>query len=128
MCGTRSRLFWLLLAVLLSLSFSVNAEKMYQISETELTALETNISELEKELKKQEELTLQLQKELSEVKSWLSSSEKARLEAESSLTTASLSFDEYERDVQKIMMQDKILGVITNIVVAGAGYLVGSVR
>jgi len=114
----------------LSLSFSAGAEKMYQISESELTALETNNSELEKELRNQVALTVQLQTELSEVKGWLAKSEAARIEAESSLTTASLSFDEYEREAERKIRGSQIAEVIEKIAIgisaAAIGYAFGT--
>ncbi len=111
-------------------SLPVSAEKMYQISESELAALEKNNSELKMELQNQVELTVQLQTELSEVKSWLATSEKARIEAESSLTTATLSFDEYEREVQGIIRGNKIAEVIEKVAIgigaAAVGYAIGT--
>jgi septal ring factor EnvC (AmiA/AmiB activator) len=127
MCGRSLQVLSLALSVCLLFSFPVVAEKMYQISETELTQLETNNAELEKELKNQEELTIKLQAELSEVKSWLAKSETARLEAESSLTKISLSFDEYEKEVQRTIRGNQIAEILEKVAIGvvffGAGYL-----
>jgi len=129
MCGRLSRVLSLVLLVSLLFSSPVTAEKMYQISESELAELEDTISKLETELQSQVELTVRLQTELSEVRSWLATSEKARVEAQSSLVKESLSFDEYEREAEKKIRGNEAQNFFENLLISavsvGAGYALG---
>ena len=59
-----SALLWLLVFLLLDISFASASERMYEISETELTQLEENLSELSNVNGEQREKLMSLQEKL----------------------------------------------------------------
>ena len=103
----RKSLYTLLLALSLSLFGStVQAETMYQISESELTQLEINLKLLkenyqtkEKLLTKQENQLNEAKNELEIVKKQLTTLETSNEEMQASLKTANQSLKAYEEEV-----------------------------
>lgn len=86
---------------------SVQAEAMYQISESELTTLEQNLQTLEAHSSQKQELLNQQQKQLAEAQTQLETAnrqlEKSRElneQTQKSLQTASESFKKYETEAE----------------------------
>ena len=109
------RYWWLLLLVLLSVpQLSFASEATYQITETELTRLESNLMELSNLSDKQSEMLSQQQIQLQESEEKLSLAEqeseklqnqiyslrKEMIEQESSLETARVSLEQFEKEEQ----------------------------
>ena len=109
------RYWWLLLLVLLSVpQLSFASEATYQITETELTRLESNLTELSELNDKQSEMLSQQQIQLQESEEKLSLAEqeseklqnqiyslrKEMIEQESSLETARVSLEQFEKEEQ----------------------------
>ena len=109
------RYWWLLLLVLLSVpQLSFASEATYQITETELTRLENNLMELSELNDRQSKSLIQQQKQLQESEEKLSLAEqeseklqnqiyslrKEMIEQESSLETARVSLEQFEKEEQ----------------------------
>ena len=109
------RYWWLLLLVLLSVpQLSFASEATYQITETELTRLESNLTELSElndgqykiliqqqiQLKESEEKLSQAEKESKQLQSQIYSLRKEMIEQESSLETARASLKQFEKEEQ----------------------------
>ena len=109
------RYWWLLLLVLLSVpQLSFASEATYQITETELTRLESNLMELSElndrqykiliqqqiQLKESEEKLNQAEKESKQLQSQIYSLRKEMIEQESSLETARKSLEQFEKEEQ----------------------------
>ena len=109
------RYWWLLLLVLLSVpQLSFASEATYQITETELTRLESNLTELSElndrqykiliqqqiQLKESEEKLNQAEKESKQLQSQIYSLRKEMIEQESSLETARKSLEQFEQEEQ----------------------------
>ena len=71
-----SALLWLLVFLLLDISFASASERMYEISETELTQLEENLSELSNVNGEQREKLMSLQEKLKTSETRLEASER----------------------------------------------------
>ena len=109
------RYWWLLLLVLLSVpQLSFASEATYQITETELTRLESNLTELSElndgqykiliqqqiQLKESEEKLSQAEKESKQLQSQIYSLRKEMIEQESSLENARASLEQFEKEEQ----------------------------
>ena len=109
------RYWWLLLLVLLSVpQLSFASEATYQITETELTRLESNLTELSElndgqykiliqqqiQLKESEEKLSQAEKESKQLQSQIYSLRKEMIEQESSLENAKASLEQFEKEEQ----------------------------
>jgi len=109
------RYWWLLLLALLSVpQLSFASEATYQITETELTRLESNLTELSElndrqykiliqqqiQLKESEEKLNQAEKESKQLQSQIYSLRKEMIEQESSLETARKSLEQFEQEEQ----------------------------
>lgn len=129
-CGKSLKTGLLGLGLLLLLSLpSWSQEAVFEITESELTALENNLAELRT-------TNAELRNNLSRVRSALAESQNEQMmlfrelteaqnslnEAERSLTTAQTYFDEYERGVQKSLIQ---VGAVSISVGVLAGLAVG---
>ena len=80
---------------------SVQAEVMYQISESELTRLEVNLKQLEKNNETKQNLLTEQQKQLQIVNEQLGKSRKLNEETQTSLAEARKSFSEYEKEAER---------------------------
>ena len=80
---------------------SVQAEVMYQISESELTRLEVNLNQLEKNNETKQNLLTEQQKQLQIVNEQLGKSRKLNEETQTSLAEARKSFSEYEKEAER---------------------------
>lgn len=109
------RYWWLLLLVLLSVpQLSFASEATYQITETELTRLESNLTELSElndrqykiliqqqiQLKESEEKLSQAEKESEKLQNQIYSLRKEMIEQESSLEIARKSLQQFEQEEQ----------------------------
>ena len=108
MCRKKS--YTLALALFLSFfaGFSSQAEEMYQISETELTALETNLQTLERNNEKKQNLLAEQKAQLEKAERQLETAEKALSESrlsnartQKSLEKANQSLNELEREAKR---------------------------
>ena len=96
-----------MLLLLLALCFlpalcgsSVQAEAMYQISEGELTQLETNLNQLAKNNENKQDLLTEQQKQLQIVNEQLEKSRALNEETQTSLAEANRSLTELEKEAQ----------------------------
>ena len=80
---------------------SVQAETMYTISESELTRLEVNLNQLEKNNETKQNLLTEQQKQLQIVNEQLGKSRKLNEETQTSLAEARKSFSEYEKEAER---------------------------
>lgn len=87
--------FWLLAG---SIS---QAETMYQISESELTTLETNLDELEKSNTNKQDLLTEQKKQLETAQTELTESKKTNAETRKLLESANQSLQELEDEAKK---------------------------
>ena len=109
------RYWWLLLLVLLSVpQLSFASEATYQITESELTRLESNLTELSElndrqykiliqqqiQLKESEEKLSQAEKESKQLQNQIYNLRKEMIEQESSLETARKSLEQFEQEEQ----------------------------
>ena len=79
---------------------SVQAEAMYQISEGELTQLETNLTELKADNENKQDLLTEQQKQLQIVNEQLEKSRALNEETQTSLAEANRSLTELEKEAQ----------------------------
>lgn len=110
MCKSIKRLCICLLACLLWLAAgtSSQAETMYQISETELTQLETGLNQLEKNNEIKQQLLTEQQTQLTEanqqletVKKQLTESKTLNAQTQKSLETANQSLKQLEQEAKR---------------------------
>lgn len=105
----RKSLYTLLLALSLSLLGStVQAETMYQISESELTQLEINLNQLKKNNETKQKLLTEQKKQLTIANQQLETVKEQLIESKSlneatlkSLAKANQSLNEFEADVER---------------------------
>ena len=94
-----------LLSALLFCAFlpglQVQAETMYQISESELTMLETNLDELTKSNATKQDLLTEQQKQLETAQTELAESKKTNAETRKLLESANRSLKELEDEAKK---------------------------
>ena len=87
---------------------SVQAEEMYQISESELTQLETNLDELEKSNASKQDLLTEQQKQLGTAEKELTESKKTNYETQKLLESANQSLQQLEEEAkQKIEVKTR---------------------
>lgn len=101
---TTKRLYICLLACFLWLpaaGSTSQAEEMYQISETELTQLETNLDELEKSNTNKQDLLTEQKKQLETAQTELAESKKTNAETRKLLESANQSLQELEDEAKK---------------------------
>lgn len=77
------------------------AETMYQISESELTALDTNLDELEKSNANKQDLLTEQRKQLETAQTELAESKKTNAETRKLLESANQSLKELEDEAKK---------------------------
>lgn len=77
------------------------AETMYQISESELTALDTNLDELEKSNANKQDLLIEQRKQLETAQTELAESKKTNAETRKLLESANQSLKELEDEAKK---------------------------
>lgn len=90
-----------LLCLLLACGSTAQAETMYQISETELTALDTNLDELEKSNANKQDLLIEQRKQLETAQTELAESKKTNAETRKLLESANQSLKELEDEAKK---------------------------
>ena len=109
MCGIRSKIFLLLLAVLLlQPCSSVWADVVY--TEAQVTALNLHLDELEKELKSAKQKLSEQKSELNQAKSELSKAKKELTEANSSLEKSRETLTEQKdtlKQLEKSLQQER---------------------
>lgn len=103
---------WLFLPLVLSswlaAGSTLQAEEMYQISESELTALETDLNQLEKSSENKQVLLTEQQKQLETAQTELAESKKLNAETQKSLESANQSLQQLEDEAkQKIEVKTK---------------------
>ena len=103
MCKIVKNLWSLLLACSLWLAAgsTSQAETMYQISESELTALDTNLDELEKSNANKQDLLTEQRKQLETAQTELAESKKTNAETRKLLESANQSLKELEDEAKK---------------------------
>ena len=103
MCKIVKNLWPLLLACSLWLAAgsTSQAETMYQISESELTALDTNLDELEKSNANKQDLLTEQRKQLETAQTELAESKKTNAETRKLLESANQSLKELEDEAKK---------------------------
>lgn len=103
MCKTTKRLLLFLFVCLLWLASGsgTRAEEMYQISESELTALDTNLDELEKSNANKQDLLTEQRKQLETAQTELAESKKTNAETRKLLESANQSLKELEDEAKK---------------------------
>lgn len=96
---------WLFLPLVLSswlaAGSTLQAEEMYQISESELTALETDLNQLEKSNENKQDLLTEQQQQLETAETELTESKKLNVEMRKSLENANRSLQELEDEAKK---------------------------
>lgn len=80
---------------------TLRAETMYQISESELTALDTNLDELEKSNANKQDLLTEQRKQLETAQTELAESKKTNAETRKLLESANQSLKELEDEAKK---------------------------
>lgn len=80
---------------------TLQAEMMYQISESELTALDTNLDELEKSNANKQGLLIEQRKQLETAQTELAESKKTNAETRKLLESANQSLKELEDEAKK---------------------------
>ncbi len=90
-----------LLCLLLACGSTAHAETMYQISEEELTQLETNLDELEKSNTNKQDLLTEQKKQLETAQTELAESKKTNAETRKLLESANQSLKELEDEAKK---------------------------
>lgn len=103
MCKSIKRLCicWLGCLLWLAAGTSSQAEEMYQISESELTALETDLTQLEKSNATKQDLLTEQQKQLETAQTELAESKKTNYETQKSLESANQSLQQLEDEAKK---------------------------
>lgn len=90
-----------LLCLLLACGSTAHAETMYQISESELTSLETNLDQLSKSNTTKQKLLTEQQKQLETAQTELAESKKTNAETRKLLESANQSLKELEDEAKK---------------------------
>lgn len=90
-----------LLCLLLACGSTVQAETMYRISKSELTALDTNLDELEKSNANKQDLLNEQRKQLETAQTELAESKKTNAETRQLLESANQSLKELEDEAKK---------------------------
>ena len=80
---------------------TLQAETMYQISESELTALDTNLDELEKSNANKQDLLTESKKQLETARKELTESKKLNAETQKSLESANQSLQQLEDEAKE---------------------------
>nr|DAM14913.1 MAG TPA: SECRETED 45 KDA PROTEIN CYCLE, PEPTIDOGLYCAN, CHAP, CELL [Caudoviricetes sp.] len=103
MCKTTKRLLLFLFVCLLWLASGsgTRAEEMYQISESELTALETNLDELEKSNANKQQLLTEQMEQLETAQKELTASKSLNEATKRSLERANQSLQELEDEAKE---------------------------
>ena len=109
---------------------SVQAEAMYQISESELTTLEQNLQTLEQHnkerqviLQRQEEQLNEANKQLQIAKTQIENSKKENEQTQRSLEKAETSFNQYEKTAEhklKVKTRQRNLWIAVSIILGTA--------
>lgn len=98
----------LVLSLWLSAASTSQAEEMYQISESELTQLETNLDELEKSNANKQDLLTEQKAQLETARKELTESKKLNAETQKSLESANQSLQQLEDEAkQKIEVKTR---------------------
>lgn len=99
--NTKCIVFSAVLLCCLSVGSASQAEEMYQISESELTQLETNLDELTKSNATKQDLLTEQQKQLETAQTELAESKKTNAETRKLLASANQSLKELEDEAKK---------------------------
>lgn len=99
--NTKCIVFSAVLLFCLSVGSASQAEEMYQISEEELSQLQSNLTELKADSEKKQSLLTEQQKQLQIVNEQLEKSRALNEETQTSLAEARKSFSEYEKEAKK---------------------------
>ena len=99
--NTKCIVFSAVLLFCLSVGSASQAEEMYQISESELTTLETNLDELTKSNATKQDLLTEQQKQLETAQTELAESKKTNAETRKLLESANQSLKELEDEAKK---------------------------
>ena len=99
--NTKCIVFSAVLLCCLSVGSASQAEEMYQISESELTQLETNLDELTKSNATKQDLLTEQQKQLETAQTELAESKKTNAETRKLLESANQSLKELEDEAKK---------------------------
>ena len=98
--NTKCIVFSAVLLFCLSVGSASQAEEMYQISESELTTLETNLDELTKSNATKQDLLTEQQKQLETAQTELAESKKTNAETRKLLESANQSLKELEDEAK----------------------------
>lgn len=99
--NTKCIVFSAVLLFCLSVGSASQAEEMYQISESELTTLETNLDELTKSNATKQALLTEQQKQLETAQTELAESKKTNAETRKLLESANRSLKELENEAKE---------------------------
>lgn len=99
--NTKCIVFSAVLLFCLSVGSASQAEEMYQISESELTTLETNLDELTKSNATKQDLLTEQKKQLETAQTELAESKKTNAETRKLLESANQSLKELEDEAKK---------------------------
>lgn len=99
--NTKCIVFSAVLLFCLSVGSASQAEEMYQISESELITLETNLDELTKSNATKQDLLTEQQKQLETAQTELAESKKTNAETRKLLASANQSLKELEDEAKK---------------------------
>ena len=99
--NTKCIVFSAVLLFCLSVGSASQAEEMYQISASELTALETNLDKLETSNTNKQNLLTEQKKQLETAQKELTESKKLNIEMQKSLARANQSLKELENEAKK---------------------------
>lgn len=99
--NTKCIVFSAVLLFCLSVGSASQAEEMYQISESELTTLETNLDELTKSNATKQDLLTEQQKQLETAQTELAESKKTNAATRKLLESANQSLKELEDEAKK---------------------------
>lgn len=99
--NTKCIVFSAVLLFCLSVGSASQAEEMYQISESELITLETNLDELTKSNATKQDLLTEQQKQLETAQTALAESKKTNAETRKLLESANQSLKELEDEAKK---------------------------
>ena len=98
------------------------AEEMYQISESELTQLETNLDELEKSNTNKQDLLTEQKKQLETAQTELTESKKLNAETQKSLESANQSLIELEKEARhKIQVKARQRNIWAAVAIIAVG-------
>lgn len=90
-----------LLCLLLACGSTAQAETMYQISETELTTLETDLEQLKKNNESKQQLLTEQQTQLETVQKELVASKSLNAQTQKSLESANQSLKQFEDEAKR---------------------------